>query len=57
MYSAVATTFSPSPVLPQSKQEDRRELWPRPLDLPGKQQVFMWRHWTDDLSCVDRDEL
>lgn len=33
------------------------ELWPRPLDLPGKQQVFMWRHWTDDLSCVDRDEL
>lgn len=33
------------------------ELWPRPLDLPGKQRVFMWRHWTDDLSCVDRDEL
>lgn len=33
------------------------ELWPRPLDLPGRQQVFMWRHWAGDLSCVDRDEL
>lgn len=30
---------------------------PRPLDLPGRQPVFMWRHRAGDLSRVDRDEL
>lgn len=33
------------------------ELRPRPLDLPGRQRVFMWMYWADHLSCVDRDEL